>query len=105
MSKTERTDRFIAIKSMFEQGNVQRMKDLDKIFPTAMAVAMGMNYDRYILCLYSPTDFKAREIMLFASLVNIDSRKIWDVIIKETSPTKITRKKAVRKKSAPKKSA
>lgn len=93
MAKTGNTNTFIAIKSMFEQGNVAKMKDIEKLFPTAMAIALGMNHNRYVLCLYDPEKFLAKDLILFARLVDIDSRLIWEVIAKETRNKKIVRRK------------
>lgn len=78
---------------MFEQGNVAKMKDIEKLFPTAMAIALGMNHNRYVLCLYDPEKFLAKDLILFARLVDIDSRLIWEVIAKETRNKKIVRRK------------
>jgi hypothetical protein len=101
MAKTGQTNQFIAIKSMFEQGNVQRMKDIEKIFPTAMAIAMGMNHGRYISCLYHPEELRGKEILRFASLISVDSRIVWNIIAKQVENQKIVRPT----KSAPKKKA
>ncbi len=94
MAKAAKVNQFIAIKSMFEQGNVRKMQDIEKLFPTAMAIAMNMNHGRYITCLYHPEEFKAKEIMRFASLIEVDSRIVWEVIVKQTSQAKIFKKRS-----------
>lgn len=103
MAKAGNTNRFIALKSMFEQGNVTRMKDIEKLFPTAIALELGMNHTRYVLCLYNPENLRAREILLFSSLINVNSNLVWQVIAKETTPAKLVKKKPAPKKAAAKK--
>lgn len=44
MVKEEKKQQFIAIKSMFLSGSVSRMKDIEKLYPTKVSKALGMNH-------------------------------------------------------------
>ena len=83
MAKEEKKQQFIAIRSMFLSGSVNRMKDIEKLYPTGVSQALGMNHSRYIQKLYNPEEFKFKNIKALANLINIDIQVILDVVIKE----------------------
>ena len=85
MIKEEKKKQFIAIKSMFLSGSVNRMKDIEKLYPTKVSKALGMNHSRYIQKLYKPEEFKFKNIKALAKLLEIDIQIILDILVKELS--------------------
>ena len=74
---------YISIKSMFEQGNVNQMKDLEQLFPTSLSKALNMNHGRYIDRLHNPEKFSYEQIFKLATLINVDPKIISDVIVSQ----------------------
>jgi len=74
---------YLSIKSMFEQGNVRQMRDLEQLFPTSLSRDLNINHGRYIERLYNPEKFSFKQIFKFASLINVDPKIISDVIVSE----------------------
>jgi hypothetical protein len=74
---------YLSIKSMFEQGNVRQMRDLEQLFPTSLSKDLNMNHGRYIERLHNPEKFSFNQIFKFASLINVDPKIVSDVIISE----------------------
>lgn len=94
MVREEKKHQFVAIRSMFLSGSVKRMKDIEKLYPSKVSKALGMNHSRYIQKLYNPEELKFKNIKALADLINIDLQIILDVIIKELNmPPKIVKKK------------
>jgi len=94
MVNEEKNKQFLAIKSMFLSGSISRMKDIEKVYPTVISKALGMNHSRYVQKLYKPGEFRFKQIKDLAKLLNIDMKIISDVIIRELdSPAKATKKK------------
>ena len=83
MSKAEQPSYYLSLKSIFEQGSVVRMRDIEKIFPTHVAKDLKINHSRYIDKLYNPEKFSFDQIARFASLVDVDPQKISMIIFKE----------------------
>lgn len=96
MLKGEKNQQFVAIKSMFVSGSVRRMKDIEKLYPTGVSKAIGINHSRYIQKLYKPEEFKFKHIHDLAKLINIDIQLILDVIIKELNSPEIGKRKITR---------
>jgi hypothetical protein len=65
---------------MFQSGNVKRMKDIEKQTPTNVAAVINMNHGRYIKKLYNPEEFKVKQIIEFAKLLDLDPLIIFKVI-------------------------
>jgi len=74
---------FLAIKSLFEAGNVKRMRLLEEQAPTKMAKNLGLNYNSYLDKLSSPEKFSIKHIIKMASLCKLDPNIIFGVILKE----------------------
>ena len=95
MAKEEENDQFVAIRSMFLSGSVRRMKDIEKLYPTAMAKTLRINHSRYIHKLYHPEGFTFKQLVTMANILELDIQIIIDVIIRQLSTIlKIGRKKA-----------
>lgn len=78
---------------MFTAGNVRRMKDLEKINPTQVAKALRLNHSRYIKKLYEPEEFKIKDLMELAVVLDLDIQVIWNVILKQLNSTRQTSRK------------
>jgi 3-methyladenine DNA glycosylase Mpg len=74
---------FEAIKAMFETGKIKKMKQLEKLSPTKMAKALGLNYGRYIRKLYNPELFVIAELKKLSKIVDTKFRTISEVVISE----------------------
>ncbi len=83
MPKEERNSQFIAIRSMFLSGSVKRMRDIEKLYPTAMAKSLRINHSRYIQKLYHPDEFTIKQLTIFSTLLDLDLQLVLDVIIKQ----------------------
>ena len=73
---------------MFLAGTVSKMKDIEEIDPTNIAIALGIHHSRYIAKLKNPEDFKFKHIRDLANLLEIDMQVIIDVIKKELESAK-----------------
>jgi hypothetical protein len=94
MSKEEKNAQFNAISSLFSSGSISRMKDIEKVFPTHVAKALGINHSRYIRKLYNPEEFTVKNLIEISKLLNLDVRLVWDVVYKQINePLKSTKKK------------
>lgn len=89
----ERNSQFIAIRSMFMSGSVKRMKDIEKLYPTAMAKSLRINHSRYIQKLYHPDEFTIKKLMIFCALLDLDLQVVLDVIVRQLNPGGKTSKK------------
>ena len=94
MPKGEKSNQFIAIRSMFASGNVKRMKDIDKLYPTLVAKTLKINHSRYIQKLYKPEEFSIKQIFDLANILDLHPQVILDVIVKQLSSSN----KSVKKK-------
>jgi hypothetical protein len=91
----EEKNKFIAIRSMFISGSVRKMKDLEKQSPTHVARALGINHSRYIQKLYNPEEFTVLHLADMANLFEIDIQFIWEVVVRQLTPSlKYSKKKA-----------
>jgi len=95
MAKAEHPPYYLSLKSLFEHGNVTRMRDIDQLFPTKVAADLKLNYSRYVDKLYHPQKFSFDQVARFAGLLDIEPHKIATVIFKEMSMSKV---RAPRKK-------
>lgn len=93
MAKAEKSNQFIAIRSMFVTGSVRRLRDIEKLYPTAMAKALGINHSRYIHKLYHPEEFSIKHLLLMASTLDLDVHLLIEVVLKQSgSVQKLPRK-------------
>lgn len=68
---------------MFLAGNVNKMRDIEDLYPTNIAKSLGLNHSRYIEKLYKPEEFNFRHIWELSKLLDLDVQLIIDVIKKE----------------------
>ena len=87
MPKQDNKDQFVAVRSMFTSGNVKRMKDIETLYPTAIAKALRINHSRYIEKLYKPEGFTMKQLGALANLLDINIQLILDVIINQMAAT------------------
>ena len=83
MAKKETEKQLVSIKAMFENGSINKMRDIEKLFPTKVAKELGMNHSRYVVKLKKPDLFNIKQIMKLASVLNISPDLIAGVIFKE----------------------
>ena len=93
MTKEEKKTKYLALKSMFLSGQVQRMKDIEKIYPTMVAKDLGINHGRYINKLYKPQEFSIRHIIVLANVLEIDPQIIIKIIFAQLNGQKTLKKK------------
>jgi hypothetical protein len=92
MSKQDKEKQYLSLKSMFETNNVKKMRDIEKIYPTMVALDMGTNHGRYIKKLHNPENFTIKQIFKLASLINIHPTIIINIVVAEVSAKNKTRK-------------
>lgn len=56
MSQEEKDPKLASMRSMFLDGSVERMKDIEKLYPTYIARLLGLNHSRYVRKLYKPEE-------------------------------------------------
>lgn len=94
MAKQDNKDQFVAVRSMFISGNVKRMKDIETLYPTAIAKALKINHSRYIQKLYSPEDFSMKQLGALANLLEINIQLVLDVVVRQMAANlKVPKKK------------
>ncbi|MBX2924123.1 MAG: hypothetical protein KF746_18125 [Chitinophagaceae bacterium] len=71
------------------------MKDIEKLYPTMIAKALGINHSRYIQKLYKPEEFSVKQIVELANLLDINAQLIIDVILKQLNSSNRIKKKPV----------
>ena len=76
---------FLAIKSLFESGNVRSMRLLEEQAPTKMSRSLGINYNSYLEKLRCPDKFTIRHLLKMAKLCELDPLLIFNVIRTEVS--------------------
>lgn len=74
---------FLAIKSLFEAGNVKSMRLLEEQAPTKMAKTLGLNYNSYLDKLRSPEKFTLKHIFIMAEACSLNPTIILDIVRKE----------------------
>jgi hypothetical protein len=94
MATSEKKNQFRSIQSLFLQKSIKRMKDLEDLFPTAVAKSLKINHSRYIQKLYKPDTFTIKQIKDLAALLELDPRLILDVILNQPGSATVTRKKS-----------
>ncbi|HSZ86303.1 MAG TPA: hypothetical protein VK787_09745 [Puia sp.] len=85
MTKEEKTNQYLAIKSMFQSDNVKKMKDIEKLYPTLIAKSLKINHSRYIQKLYKPEEFTIKQIFTLAKLLDLNPQTILTVIVTQVS--------------------
>lgn len=81
---------------MFIAGSVRKMRDIEDLYPTRIAKALGINHSRYIEKLRTPGDFTFKHIWKLAKLLEIDVQLVIDVIKSELSQSsRQTKKKSI----------
>jgi hypothetical protein len=93
MSKDEKNNQFVAIRSMFLSGSVRQLKDIEKLYPTLMAKSLRINHSRYIQKLYNPEEFTIHQINTMAKLLDLNIQTLLDVILNQLNFTLKTVKK------------
>lgn len=92
MEKGEK--RYSALKAYMESGNVQSLDELFQIVPKSVFVRdSGINYVRLTTKINNPEKFTVKDIIVLSDLIGIDSRKLFDLIIK-ARPPKLTQRKS-----------
>lgn len=79
----EMDEDFLAIRSLFLAGSVNKMYRLAKQSPTKVSKLLGMNYESYHEKLLNPEKFSELHINTMAYAIGIDPTIIHDVIQKE----------------------
>lgn len=74
---------FLAIKSLFEAGNLKTMRLLEEQAPTKMAKTLGLNYNSYLDKLRNPEKFAVKHIFKMAKACNLNPAIIFEIIQKE----------------------
>ena len=85
MTKEEKKTKYLALKSMFLTGQVLRMKDIEKIYPTMVAKDFNK--------LYKPQEFSIRHIIVLANVLEIDPQIIIKIIFAQLNGQKTLKKK------------
>ncbi|MCO5239430.1 MAG: hypothetical protein M9904_05195 [Chitinophagaceae bacterium] len=94
MAKEENDAQYKAIRLMFQSGSIKRMRDIEKLYPTMIAKALGINHSRYIQKLYKPEEFSVKYIVELANLLDINPQLIIEVIFKQLSSANRIKKKS-----------
>lgn len=92
MTTEEKKTKYLALRSMFLSGQVRRMKDIEKIYPTMVAKDLGINHGRYVNKLYKPQEFSIKHIIILANLLEIDPQIIIKIILNQLNSQKVPRK-------------
>lgn len=83
MTKNDYSIQMESIKALIEAGKIKKMSQLEKLSPTYISKAMGVNYGRYVEKLHKPELFTFKEVKKLADLVKIDLMNIVALILKE----------------------
>ena len=94
MAKDENEAQYKSVRLMFQSDNIKRMKDIEKLYPTMIAKALGINHSRYIQKLYKPEEFSIKHIIDLANLLKINPQLIIDVIFRQLNDASSIKKKS-----------
>ncbi|MBI1341799.1 MAG: hypothetical protein GC171_02570 [Terrimonas sp.] len=82
--------RFNALKTYIDSGEIKAFSEIFEIVPKVVFVKeTGINFVRLTEKIKNPEKFTVKEILAYSQLINIDSRKLYDLIVKaiEKKPT------------------
>ncbi|HRP30816.1 MAG TPA: hypothetical protein PKV73_02965 [Agriterribacter sp.] len=79
-----------SIKSTFEAGEIKRMIEVAKLYPTKIITGLGLNHSRYIAKLSRPESFTIKEVIRFSRFIGVDHEKVLAVILNEVLPNILT---------------
>lgn len=79
-----------SIKSSFETGEIKRMVEVAKLYPTKIINGLGLNHSRYIAKLSKPETFTIEEIVRFSRFIGVSHEKVLTVILNEVLPKVLT---------------
>jgi len=96
MAAEDKQNQFKGLRSMFLAGSVNKMRDIEDLYPTNIAKSLGLNHSRYIEKLYNPEEFNFRHIWELSKLLDLDVQLIIDFIKKNLS----SKSKAIKKKTS-----
>lgn len=83
MATKDIDQQYLSVKTLFESGKVKKMRDIEKLFPSKISKALGLNHSRYIEKLYKPDGFLIRQIVRLANLIDVNPKIISDIILDE----------------------
>jgi hypothetical protein len=73
--------RFNALKTYIDSGEIKAFSEIFDIVPKGVFVKeTGINFVRLANKINNPDKFTVKEILTFSQLINIDSRKLYDLI-------------------------
>lgn len=73
--------RYAALKAYIDSGEIKGFTELFDIVPKSIFVRdTGINFVRLTNKINNPEKFTVKDIFLFAQLINIDSRKLYNLI-------------------------
>ncbi|MFC0775291.1 hypothetical protein [Terrimonas alba] len=85
--------RFNALKTYIDSGEIKAFSEIFEIVPKAVFVnETGINFVRLTEKIKNPEKFTVKEILVYAQLINVDSRKLYDLIIKTLEKKPSTKK-------------
>jgi hypothetical protein len=89
MAKEVKDTRYLAAKSYIESGNIKSFKEIFDIIPKSIIVRdSGINFVRLRNKITHPDKFTVKDIQALSRLVDIDSRKLYDLIAKALEKSK-----------------
>jgi hypothetical protein len=90
-----------SVKSIFETGEIKKMYEIAKLYPTKIIHALGLNHGRYIGKLAKPERFTISEIIRFSRLIGVDHKKVLEIILKEAVPNVIQKEEEKKSRIKP----
>jgi len=93
------SSKLTVLKSVFLSGSVNRMKDIEELYPTYTGKLLGMNHSVYIKKLNNPALFTIKQILFLAEQIDIKPEIIINIILKQLAADK--KKEALPPKEKP----
>ena len=81
------------IASVIKSGQIERMKQLETLYPTLVSKALKLNHSRYVDRLYYPEQFTIKQIRQFAALLDLPPQTLVTIILKQPIKPKAPKKK------------
>jgi hypothetical protein len=81
MAKEVKDTRYLAAKSYIESGNIKSFTEIFDIIPKSVLVRdSGINFVRLRNKITHPDKFTVKDIQVLSQLIDIDSRRLYDLI-------------------------
>jgi hypothetical protein len=76
--------RYTAVKVLIESGHIKIFKQIFDYIPVSVVSnSYGSNYTRFVRLIRNPSQFKLKDLVILASLFDVDSMKMIELVFNQ----------------------